>query len=320
MSQETTYTSMYKDIFQKHETWLYDNLLFEVTVGSHAYGCNTEDSDFDFIALSMDQHQCLFPQQYGLVLGFDNTPKFNSKDLKGPSNKLKLGNKEVEGKWHSLTNFFHLAGLKGSPDLVELLFVRQHLVKYCHPLFTNVRDNRRLFLSLQCLNTFRGYAFQQLTRLKREKARWDRERKCDNLTRRVLYETFGYDVKMSYHIIRLLDQLNQLVLTGDMELMCAKDECKRMRSGEWGTFEQLEEYTMKKLSDLESATFSSPLPKVPQTEPLRQLLLSCVEQWYGTVDKAQKQSEFVSAKDVWERLDRLENTLNLNNKSDVIYK
>ena len=311
MSKENTYTELYKSKFQSHEQWLVENLMFETVVGSHAYGCQNEESDFDFVALSMDQHQCLFPQQYGYVLGFEDVPKFNSKDLKGPAHKVTLDNgREVEGKWHSLTNFFYLAGVRGSPDLVELLFVRNHLVKYCHPLFATVRDNKKLFVSLQCFNAFRGYAFQQLARLKREKVRWEQDHKCDNQKRKVLYENFGYDVKMSYHILRLLDQLNQLVVTGDMDLMRNKEECKRMRAGEWGTFDQLEAYTMKKLAELESAVFSSPLSKAPQSAPLRQLLLNCVESWYGSVDKAQKQSEFVSAADVWKKFETVEEKLN----------
>jgi hypothetical protein len=306
MSKENTFTQLYLPKFQKHELWLNENLLFETVTGSHAYGCQNENSDFDFVAVSMDQHCCLYPTEYGYVQGFDNLPKFNSKDLKGQGNKLTLENgKEVEGKWHSLTNFFYLVGVKGSPDLVELLFVKDQLVKYCHPLFANVRDNKKLFLSLQCFNAFKGYAFAQLSRLKREKVRWEKEHKCDNSKRSILYEKYGFDCKMSYHILRLLDQLKQLVTEGTMDLMRNREECKRMRAGEWGTFEQLEEFAMKRLDELETLSLTSSLSKVPHIEPLRQLLLHCINEWYGT-NNTLKQTEYVTAKDVWEKLDKLE--------------
>jgi hypothetical protein len=153
---------------------------------------------------------------------------------------------------------------------------------------------------------FKGYAFQQVARMKRGVARWEKEKTCDNTKRRMYFEKYGYDVKMGYHPLRLLDMVHQILTENDIDLMRNKEECKAMRNGEWGTFGRLEEHVNKRLSELENMALNSDLPQKPQSQPLHNLLQECIEDWYGSEEKMQNQTEYISTADIKEQLNRIE--------------
>lgn len=199
---QRTYTYKFsKERFQPQENWMVDNLIGEFIMDSRAYGCNTENSDYDILALVMDQEKMLNPQKYGFILGYDNVPRFENKELKGEHKRITLDNdKTAEAAWHSLTNFFHLVS-KGSPALTEILFVRSNLITYRTQISDLLRDNRKLFLSMNMFYSFKGYCFQQYKRIKAGVVEWNNKHTCDNKTRKESYEKFGFDVKMSYHLL-----------------------------------------------------------------------------------------------------------------------
>jgi hypothetical protein len=170
--------------FQKHEQWLVDNLLLETIVGSRAYGCSTEKSDYDILAIVLPKHEHLFPQKYGFVLGFDALPDFRRKELKGKK-KIMIGDKPFEAEWVSLIEFFIHAGLKGSPNLIECLFVRRELVTVGTKMGWFLRDNRRLFISMKTFHAFKGYANGQMHRI--------RQRNPETEDRKALIEKHGFD-------------------------------------------------------------------------------------------------------------------------------
>ena len=114
--------------FQQHEMWLKSNLMLETIMGSHAYGCQTPSSDLDVVGIIVPKREHLFPQHFGFILGFDNFHKFERKEVKGASKRVLIGDKEVEAEWISLVEFFVQGGLKGSPNLIEVLFARRNLV------------------------------------------------------------------------------------------------------------------------------------------------------------------------------------------------
>jgi len=306
---------VYTDLFKQHrfneqEQWIRDNLLMEVVMGSQAYGTNTEDSDYDVVGLVMPKHEHLFPQAYGYVLGFDQLPSFKSKECKGEKLRLVLPNgKDVEGEWNALTNFFYLAGVKGSPSLVETLFVRRNLVTFATPVTWVLRDNRKLFLSMRTFHALKGYCYAQVNRSKNAQKRWEETGTCENNNRVELYEKYGMDVKMNYHPLRLLDLCEQLVKTGDLDLMKNKEECKAMRRGEWTKdFSEFENFVFNKLRGLEKWVLDNTVavPNHPQTEQLHNLLFDCVEEWYGSESDLKRQStEYVSASDVMKELQEL---------------
>lgn len=306
MDEKETITEVFaREKFRQDEQWIVDNLLLETQMGSHAYGCQTDLSDLDIVGITMDLHQCLFPQQYGLILGFDkNIPTFNNVEYKGKRNKIMIKGIECEGEWHSLTDFFSLVE-NGSPNLTEVLFARRNLVKYGHKIGFMLRDNRKTFLSMKMFYSFKSYAFRQLKRIRNHVKEWNEKRTCDNSQRREYFEKYGFDVKQAYHCLRLIDLVDQLVKIGDLDLQRNREECKAMRNGEWGSWENFDFYVGEKLSELESYVNVNPVavPLLPPHEPLHELLMICIEEYYGSVNSAKQNTEYVSARDVIEKLD-----------------
>lgn len=303
---EDTFTYAFaKDRFNKDEMFIVDNLMYEVIAGSYAYGVHNEDSDYDIVSIFMDKHSDLYPQNYGYVMGFDTEMgRFQNKECKGENQRLFHKDKEVEGEWRALTRFAYLAAVKGSPNSVEALFVRKQCIKYIHPAFQIIKDNASKFISMRSFHAFRGYMHSQFERIRKNVDRG----KTDNPKRQYMLEEYGYDVKMSYHILRLMDLLDQM-LEGEtvLDLMRNKDECKRMRNGQWGSWEDFQEKCTKKLTYLEEKAGDCKLPNKPRTDEVRIILNNAIEEWYGSEQgQVVKNREYISADEIHEQLKRIE--------------
>ena len=309
------YTDLFaKERFGQDEQWMLDNLLYEAVMGSQAYGLATPESDIDIVALVMPKEEHLFPQRYGFIPGFDEVPNFESKEIKGKGKRIELTDSkhsDVEGEWVSLVRFFYLTGVKGSPNLIETLFVRRNLVTFSTDIGWMLRDNRQKFLSMRTFHAFKGYAFQQVARIRRCVERG----KAETPKRQEYLDKWGYDLKMAYHPLRLLDQLNQLLDEGTIDLMRNKEECKAMRKGEWGDFKTFDRVMSERLEALEKkALTTNAISPKPRMGELKVLLAECLESFYGSEHSMKKQTEYVSVKDLMERLDKMEERLlpNLN--------
>jgi hypothetical protein len=303
------YTELFaKERFEAHEQWLKDNLVYECIMGSQSYGLATPESDIDIVAIVMPQEVHLWPQRYGYVLGFDQLPSFESKDIKGEKKRISYNGTDIEGEWTSLIRFFYLAGIKGSPNLIETLFVRRNLVTYGNDIAWKLRDNAQLFLSMRSFHSFKGYAFSQLHRIRQDIKRG----KTENPKRQHYLEQFGMDVKMGSQVLRLLDQLNQILDTGTLDLMHNKEEAKSMREGTWGTWDRFEKHVLEQLDLLEKkAITQNTISNKPRLGELKNLLTNILEDHYGSETGMQKQTtEYISVKDIWARLDKLEATIN----------
>jgi hypothetical protein len=139
-----------------------------------------------------------------------------------------------------------------------------------------VRDSRKLFLSKRVWHTFKGYAYAQLHKL---------ERKPEG-NRKELVEKHGYDVKFAYHVVRLMDEVAQILATGDLDLQSNREQLKAIRRGEW-TLEQIRQYFDSKERDLESLyTESNVIPYTVDEGAIKQLLLNCLEEHFGSLSGA----------------------------------
>jgi uncharacterized protein len=300
-----SYTETFaKEKFESHQQWIKDNLLLETIMGSQAYGVQTKTSDIDFIALVMPKKEHLYPQQYGYIPGFEQCPNFEYKDLKGDSNKLIINKIETEGEWVSIVRFFFLTGIKGSPAYIESLFAKDNLVTFNTKIGSMVRDNRKKFVSMRVFNALKGYTFQQLQRIRNS----HKTGKSDNPKRHHLLDDYNFDTKQSYHPLRLLDELNQLLDTGEIDLMRNRDECISMRNGTWGNFEKFESTVLKRLELIEEKALknSSNIPSTPNVGSLKVLLQECIEEYYGNLNALSGTDyEFISTKDVMEKLEKI---------------
>ena len=116
-------------------------LLYEYVRGSHAYGLNIETSDIDTGGVFVLDKQDF----YGL-------PCFQVDQV---------SDKKGDTVWYELTKYISLL-CKGNPTMLESLFVDDKFIKYIDPLFSQIRNNRELFITQNCFNAFFGYATQQI--------------------------------------------------------------------------------------------------------------------------------------------------------------
>ncbi len=316
---EETFTHRFaNEKFKAEDKWIEDNLLYEIIAGSRAYGVEDKDSDYDIVSIFMDRHQDLYPQNYGYVLGFDDIfhksfGRVDNVEVKGVNNRILHKGIEVEGEWRSLTKFFNLACFKGSPNIVESLFVRSQCVKYIHPAFGPIRDNAPKLLSMKSLMAFKGYMHGQFHKINQDVKRGVTE----NGKRQWMLDEYGYDVKKAYHILRLMDLLDQM-MSGEtaLDLMRNKDECKRMRQGQLYSWEDFQRTTQEKFDIIEKQVKSGniKLPQKPRTGELRNILNSSIEEWYGTPEgQTVHNKQYISTEDIYEQLKRIETGVdNLN--------
>jgi hypothetical protein len=123
-------------------------------------------------------------------------------------------------------------------------------------------------------------------------------------------KTHNADVKFMYHIVRLLDQAEQVLLEGDLDLQRNREELKAIRRGEW-TEEYLREIAAERERGLEEVYKNSKLRHSPDEQAIKKLLLDCLEEHYGdlsacivNVDRA-----VVALRNIRDELDRVQSLL-----------
>lgn len=158
------------------------NLFFETITGSVSRGTNIEGSDEDRKGIFMPHHENLY----------------NLNDLQ---DTICIHEPE-DREYHTLKKFMNLAGKKGNPTILEMLFTEDRFITYQHELMEILRSNNELFLTKQCYYSFHGYAKDQLMRIKNAKLDVQKEEKQEHLdyvVNRVLkdveqrYEVFNKD-------------------------------------------------------------------------------------------------------------------------------
>jgi len=123
-------------------------LLSAFVTGSHLYGTNTPDSDVDTRGVF------LLPKEY--MFGFLR-------------NCFKVEDKISDTMYHEMKAFFQFA-LKCNPNIIEYLFIPSKRMIKSSPEWEMIVRNRDLFLSNKAKDTFSGYAFAQMKRIKHHRA------------------------------------------------------------------------------------------------------------------------------------------------------
>jgi predicted nucleotidyltransferase len=126
------------------EEWI----IYEVLSGSHAYGLNTPESDEDYRGIMLPPIEYYFSP-------FKEIYQYIEKK---PSDRTIF----------SLDKFIKLSS-QNNPNILELLFIDEKHVKIMTPIAKLLRKNRDLFLSAKCKFTYSGYAYSQISRVKKHK-------------------------------------------------------------------------------------------------------------------------------------------------------
>ena len=175
------------------------NLILKVLTGSHLYGTSTPQSDKDYIGIFIPD------KDYVLGLNKCEQVEFNTNPS---SSGIKNSKDDTDCTLYSLPKFIKLA-VQGNPNVLEVLFAPPQNIVYVNKYGRRLLEAASFFVSKRIEHTFLGFARSQ---------RYKLENKQYEGSRKLLVQTYGYDVKYAYHLIRLLREGRELADTGKLIL------------------------------------------------------------------------------------------------------
>lgn len=95
------------------------------------------------------------------------------------------------------------------------------------------------------------------------------------------------DSKFGYHVARLVLQCEQILIEHKLDLERNREVLKAIRRGEWSE-EKLRSWFDEKEKHLEELYTKSTLRHSPDEDAIKELLLQCLEQHYGSLTSAVK--------------------------------
>lgn len=181
-------------------------LLYRAEVGSHAYGTNTEFSDHDYVEVYIEGSE--------YVTGLSEwRTTHDSNDGRTP-----VGGEDTTV--YGFKKWAHLVA-QGNPNMIETLFIPNQAMPgkaWGNPetpeetvvrrSWNLIQSDRRAFVSKSAGRRFLGYAQSQLLALTGVRNK--------RTNRPELVHTHGYDTKYGGHIIRVLGEGAQLMVTGEL--------------------------------------------------------------------------------------------------------
>jgi predicted nucleotidyltransferase len=251
--------------------FLPSNVHYETMMGSIAYGVSTDASDVDVYGFCIPPKDMIFPHLRGEILGFGRQKKRFEQYQQHHIDDDEAG-KQYDVTIYSIVKYFHLC-MDNNPNMIDSLFTPQRCVLHCTKVGNMVREQRRLFLHKGSWHKFKGYAYSQLHKM----ATKDPE---PGSKRAKLREQYGFDVKFAYHVVRLLDEAEQILVEGDIDLQRNREQLKAIRRGEMSE-EEVRAWASDKERQLERLYAESPLPHSPNEDKIKALLMQCLEEHYG---------------------------------------
>jgi predicted nucleotidyltransferase len=243
-------------------------------MGSHAYGTQVEGSDFDLYGFCIPEKTTVFPHLAGKIDGFGSKgQRFEVWQQHHVEDKE--ARKEYDFSIYSIVKYFDLC-MMNNPNIIDSLFVPQRCIIHSTQIGNLIRENRKMFLHKGAWQKFKGYSYSQVHKMDTKEPGGKRVK---------IIEKFGWDVKFGMNVVRLLNEVEQILTEKDLDLERNNEQLKSILRGEW-TKEQVKEYFSMKEKFLEELYTKSDLPWGPDEDEVRDLLLKCLRIHYGNLDKA----------------------------------
>lgn len=256
-------------------SFLGSNIHYETITGSVAYGVSSDTSDMDVYGFCMPPKTMLFPHLAGEIPGFGRQiQRFDQWQQHHIEDKDALAGhgRNYDIQIYSIVKYFQLC-MDNNANMIDSLFTPQDCVLHITKVGTMVRDKRKMFLHKGSWHKFKGYAYQQLHKMKEKNPIGKRKE---------LVEKYGYDVKFGYHVMRLLDEAEQIMREGDIDLRRNREQLKAIRRGDVPE-EDLRRMACEKEAALERVYETSTLQHSPDEGAIKELLLQCIEEHYGSL-------------------------------------
>ncbi len=305
----------------KPPKFLSTNIHYETIMGSVAYGVSADTSDMDLYGFCIPPKDLVWPHLAGEIPGFGTQIKkfeqyqqhhvldqhdsilraivcpdcgepveeakptadfmchsqacgtaTNGPKLLASDKVVRQTGRIYDISIYSIVKYFHLC-MQNNPNMIDSLFTPTTAVQHITRIGQMVRDSRKIFLHKGAWHTFKGYAYQQMHKI---------DIKDPTGKRRALIDKHGYDTKYGYHLVRLLNEIEQILTEGDLDLQRNTEQLKAIRRGEW-PLQHLKDYFARKEVDLEALYQKSTLRWGPDEPAIKQLLLNCLEEHYGSL-------------------------------------
>lgn len=260
----------------KPPKFLLDNTMYATYMGSVAYGVSNLGSDVDIYGFCLPPKESIFPHLAGEIPGFGQQiqrfEQYQQHHIKDGSS-----DKEYDITIFSIVKYFQLC-MENNPNMIDSLFVPRTCIIHSTAISELVRENRKMFLHKGAYYKFKGYAYSQMHKMRIKDPEVGSKRYD-------MIQQYGYDLKFSYHVVRLLSECEQILVEGDIDLQKNNEQLKAIRRGEW-TLEQVEQFFVDKEKQLEELYAKSTLQYKPDETKIKELLLTCLEMHYGSLEKA----------------------------------
>lgn len=258
--------------------WLPQNIHYEVIAGSVSYGISSDTSDMDVVGFCIPEKQVLFPHLAGEIPGFGRQiQRFEVwQQHKIMDNEAR---QEYDFSIYSIVKYVQLA-MENNPNILDSLFTPQRCVLFCSSVAQIIRENRRTFLHKGSYQKFKGYMFSQLHKIE-QKTNSSNPKRADTI------QKHGFDTKFASHAVRLGLEVEQILIEGDLDIERNREVLKSIRRGEW-SIDRIKEFCSQKERHLDELYQKSTLRHSPDEDSIKNLLMNCLEQHYGSLDNAVK--------------------------------
>jgi predicted nucleotidyltransferase len=256
--------------------WLIPNCQYLTIMGSDAYGVSSGSSDLDIYGFTIPPRHMIFPHLAGEIPDFGLQQQrfavWQEHHVPAPDKAI-----TYDFAVYGIVKFAQLC-MDNNPNMIDSLFTPRRCVLYSTQIGEHFREHRKDFLHKGAWHKFKGYAYQQMSKIANKV-------NASNPVRAESIKLYGYDVKFAYHVARLLGEIEQIMIEGDLDLERNREQLKSIRRGEW-TIEQLQEYFTHKEKSLETIYASSTLPHRPDQEKIKTILMEALEMHFGNLDRA----------------------------------
>ena len=202
--------------------WLPNNTIMLMKMGSQAYGVSNDDSDLDVYGVCMPPKELVFPHLAGEIPGFGRQIQrfdiWQEHHIKDPGGKV-----EYDFAVYSIVKFFQLC-MDNNPNMLDSLFVPRNCLIHSTQVAERIREQRKLFLHKGSWHKFKGYAYAQASKIRNKV-------NSSNPKRSAQIEEFGYDLKFAYHCVRLMNEVEQIMVEGDLDLQRNREQLKSIQIG-----------------------------------------------------------------------------------------
>lgn len=266
--------------------WVPDNVHYECMMGSVAYGASNDTSDMDVYGWCFPPKSMVFPHLAGEIYGFGKQiQRFEVAQQHHIIDKDAMGGKgrEVDLSIYSIVKYAQLC-MENNPNMIDSLFVPRDCILHVTPTGQIMLDQRRDFLHKGAWPKFKGYAYSQMHKIRTKEDLNDPNRNVKG-TRKDLIEQYGFDVKFAYHVVRLINEVEQILVERDIDLRRHGEQLKAIRRGEW-TLDDIKKWFSSKENDLDKVYHTSTIPYGPDEAKIRGILIACLKAHYGDLHDA----------------------------------